>query len=145
MSIVLGDVFYSCFGLIQILLQSHYFPLFLLYKSNGGEDVPDDALILSLMILVQPEIINHHEHPPVASLLEHIEEGSHAGKDGETLAPYHTLSILVPDVELGALHTVGPGEVAGLAAPITVLLADILLNELVLDAVGSILKAFTSL
>ena len=80
--VVLGDVLDAWLHLIKVLLESHYFPLLFLHESNGGEDVSDDPFILLLMILVEPEIINHHEHPSVSSLLQHIQERSDADENG---------------------------------------------------------------
>ena len=90
------------------------------------------------MILVQPEVIDHHENPPVPSLLQHIQEGSDADEDGETLVLDYTFPIFIFDVEFSTFHTVGFRLVASPASPVAILLANSIANEDIFDAVSGV-------
>ena len=96
------------------------------------------------MILVEPEIIKHHEHPSVSSLLQHIQERSDADKDGWTLLFYHTFTISILDVEFSTLYAVSLCLVAGFASPIAVLFTNPIVKEDILDTVSGIPDAFSS-
>ena len=53
---------------------------------------------------------------------------------------YHALPILSFYVELGALNTVRPSEVASFTAPVAVLLAYVLLNKFIFNTMGHFLN-----
>ena len=128
----------------QVLLQPHNFPLLLFNEGNGFEDIPDDAIIFLLVVLIQPQVINHHEDPLVSPLPEDGQKRSDVFEDGQALIFNNTFPIGIFGVELSTLHTVVFGLVARFAGFIAVQFANAFINELVLDAVTiSLLSAFT--
>lgn len=131
MGIVLRDVLDLRLHLVQVLLQPDHFPLLFLNEGYGGEDALDDALILLLVVLIQPQIVHHHKHPSAAPFLQHVQERPHTDQDGQGLTLDHALPILVLDIELRAFHTVCPRLVAGRALPVTVLMANSMDRQLV--------------
>ena len=98
------------------------------------------------MVLVEPQIVYHHEYPLGAPSPYHVEEGSDGNEDVEG-SDGLTLSIFTHLVERCTLHTIIFGSIAGLALPGTVFPANIFLYELVLDAMAGfvILETFPSI
>ena len=145
MRVVAGDVLDIGLHFIQVLAEADYLPLLLLNQCDGGEDAPDDALVLPLVVLVEPEVVYHHEDPTMPPLLQHVQEGPDADEDGQALALNDALPILILGVELSTRYTVSPGHVTGFAPAITILLADPLGSKFVLHAVRGMLRILHTL
>ena len=133
--IVLGDVLQLVLEFVQVRLQADDFPLLFLNEGNGLEDIMHNAPILLLMILVEPEIINHHEQELVSSHLQHIQQRPDVFDDREDLALHHAFPFFIFGVELGAFDAIVFRLIAGPACLVTINLADPF-RRLILDAQG---------
>ena len=133
MWVVFGEILHVFLDFFSIWLKTHDLPLFLLYETDGLKDYFDDPIVFLLVVLVQPEIVHHHEHPLCPSSPNHVEERSNWDKDGKGTdnLTFPLLSLLI---EIGTLTAIMLVLVACLAFPSAVFLANIFLHKLVLHA-----------
>ena len=135
MGVVFWEIPHAPLDLLGMGLETRNFPLLFLNQADGLKNYLDDPIVFLVMILVEPEVVYHHEYPFRPPPPDHVEEGSDGyenveGSDGLTLP------ILVHLVEIGTLHTIVFSLITGLALPSTVFLANVFLDVLVLDAVA---------
>ena len=105
-------------------------PLLFLDESNGPENIFEDPIILLLMILIQPQTINHHEDPLEPSPSDSI----YQWQGFKSFARKDTFSIFIHHIKISTLSTISLGFTTSFTLLITVFEADPLLGHHVIHA-----------
>ena len=141
--VVLGEVPHAPLDLLSKGLETNDFPLLFLDIADGLKDYFDDPIILFLMILVEPEVVYHHEDPLGPPPPDHVEEGPDADEDVQGSNTF-TLPLLVHLVERSTLHAIVSGLIASFTLPRAVLLADVVFGQLIPDTVAGLVFALSN-
>ena len=143
MGVIFWEILHAPLDLLSKGLETHYFPLLLLHIADGLKDDFDDPIILFVMILVEPEVVYHHEDPLGPPPPDHVEEGPDADEDvqgGDALA----LPLLVHLIQGSTLHAIGFSCSASFALSAAVFLADVVFGQLIPDTVAGLVFALSN-
>ena len=94
------------FQLRPVLVQLDDLPLLVLHEADGGEDNLQDALVLRLVVLVQPQVIHQQEQGLEHPSPDQVQERPGLAHDIQHFTLHHTLPSCIYGVELGTGGTV---------------------------------------
>ena len=124
------------FQLRPVLVQLDDLPLLVLHKADGREDNLQDALVLRLVVLVQPQVIHEQEQVLEHPSPDQVQERPGLAHDIQHFTLHHALTSCIYGVELGTGGTVILHIPACLTFPAAVLRAHILWLPLVAHTLG---------
>ena len=105
-------------------------------EADGSEYIFHHSIIILFVVLIQPQVINHHEYPFHPFSSDQIQERSDVCEYRQYLILYNTISLLIHCVELSTLLTFIFGLVTRLTLFTTILNTNLLIiNKLIFHTI----------